>query len=488
MKPTHSLGSFNTSHLPHRKSNKFESFNNYNSNLTDNEDSDLEQESFTWKSKPAIWSDDTRMNALFAPFRKRDLNALHYDNKMKFWKEAITSFCKENQIIQLDMPTLESYFIRKKIKPKCLEAVMAELLTEGSFKTRSDALKPKLGVIQNVINKCIWSPLAWSTNFILEKTAISSYIPYRSSSTPNLTDMNLSSISQLSDNTNSADQFVNMNMIEIKSNEFLNLLRKKVVFNNVDCVIEYERIFDYAAQLLNGNDVERDIQILIKYLEVNQKLIVFTSENNKKLVKFSVNNQNVAPVTEIELSYMQLKETEAKLGFEVNKIEDEINSLTETIKGLVKQNNRPAAMKHLKKRKQLEKSLDTKDNTLSNIQAMLMSIQQADTNRLTYDAYNKSAHALKEANKTIDQDKLDDTIQDLQEMMQVNTEIEEAMKSPISTATRFDESELNAELADLLASPTVSSTKDESMDMTDILSSLPNIPAQTPKKSTLAHS
>ena len=110
-------------------------------------------------------------------------------------------------------------------------------------------------------------------------------------------------------------------MIEIKSNEFLNLLRKKVVFNNVDCVIEYERIFDYAAQLLNGNDVERDIQILIKYLEVNQKLIVFTSENNKKLVKFSVNNQNVAPVTEIELSYMQLKETEAKLGFEVNKIE-----------------------------------------------------------------------------------------------------------------------------------------------------------------------
>lgn len=482
MKPTQSLNSFNTSHLYRNKSNSFQTFNENHENLIDNEDSDLENDNYSWKSRPVVWSDDTRMNALFAPFRKRDLNPLHYDNKMKFWKETIINLCKENKIIQVDVPLLENFFTRNKIKPKCLESVMNELQASGSFKTRSDALKPKLGLIQNVINKCIWSPLAWSTNFILEKTAIKSYIPYRSNSTPNLSDLNLSTASQKSDSSDKT-QFVNVNMIETKSNELLTLLQKRIVFNNVDCLVEYDHLFDLAPQFLNNSSAERDIELLVRYLEANQKLIVFMSENKKKLVKFSMNNQNVTPVTEIELSYMQLKETEAKLETETNKIEGEISSLTETIKEYLKNNNRSAAMKYLKKRKQLEKSLESKDNMLSNIQAILMSIQQTDTNRIAYDAYNKSAHALKEANKTIDMDKLDDTMQDLQEIMQVNTDIEEVMKTPIST--RFDESELNAELADLLSDS--AAPKDESMDMTDVLASLPEAPKHTPQKKATSH-
>lgn len=85
------------------------------------------------------------MNALFAPFRKRDLNPLHYDNKMKFWRELIVAYCKEKQILQVDIHSLEGFFTRKKIKPKCLEPVLNELIKEGSFKTQSEILKPKPG-------------------------------------------------------------------------------------------------------------------------------------------------------------------------------------------------------------------------------------------------------------------------------------------------------------------------------------------------------
>lgn len=85
------------------------------------------------------------MNALFAPFRKRDLNPLHYDNKLKFWKEQINSYCKEKEIIQVDLKSLEGFFIRKKIKPKCLDLVLNEMIKEGHFKTSQDVLKPKLG-------------------------------------------------------------------------------------------------------------------------------------------------------------------------------------------------------------------------------------------------------------------------------------------------------------------------------------------------------
>ena len=110
-----------------------------------------------------------------------------------------------------------------------------------------------------------------------------------------------------------------------------------------------------------------------------------------------------------------------------------------------------------------------------------MSIQQADTNQLTFNVYNKSVAALKEANKVVNLDKLDDTIQDLQDIMYANTEIEDALaKSPLPSKYSFDDLELNNELADLLANTGVKpmrlNTVDESFDLNDLLSSLPKVP------------
>jgi hypothetical protein len=101
--------------------------------------------------RPDVWSDDTRMNALFAPFRKRDLNPLHYDNKLKFWKEQILAYCNENEIIQIDLKTLENCFMRQKRKPKCLETVLAKMITDGNFQTRNELLRPKIGFALSLI-------------------------------------------------------------------------------------------------------------------------------------------------------------------------------------------------------------------------------------------------------------------------------------------------------------------------------------------------
>lgn len=482
MKPINKLGASSSFNQSHNHSNRIRSFD-YENTLTDNEDSgeDEGEERHTWKSKPLEWSDDTRMNALFASFRKRELNALHYDNKMKFWKEQIKAFCKENNVIQMNLHTLENCFMRKNIKPKCLELVIKEMLTDGSFKTRTEILRPKQGLIQTVISKCIWSPLTWSTNYLLEKTQIASYLPYRSNSTPNLCDLNSSTLSQNSVSPSSNIHFVNSIMVEQKGSELIRTLQKYIVFSNVDCIIDYEKLVEISRKIVNSN--ESDIELVIEYLESNLKILVHELEDsNKKVVKFTSNfQQSVSPVTDIELSYNQLKQTEQKLEKDTQNIEAEICSLNDTIKSLLKQNNRRDAMKYLKKRKQLEKSLETKDNTLLNIQAMLMSIQQADTNKLTYDAYNRSATALKEANKDVNVDKLDDTMQDLQEMMQVNSEIEDVLKSPVSSKYNFDDSELSSELAELMAiselqKPSQKTSHDESMDMSEVLNSLPKIP------------
>jgi hypothetical protein len=173
-----------------------------------------------------------------------------------------------------------------------------------------------------VINKCIWSPLVWSTSYILNNTAISSYIPYRSPSAPNLTDLNSSTLSQKNESSLADTTLVNVSMIDTKSSELLSMLRTKVIFNNVDCLIEYERLYDLCRKILPDDDqIEKDMELLVKYLEVNHRVIVFEAEDNKKMIKFAMGSANVLPVTELELSYLQLKETEKKLEAETIKLE-----------------------------------------------------------------------------------------------------------------------------------------------------------------------
>jgi hypothetical protein len=271
----------------------------------------------------------------------------------------------------------------------------------------------------------------------------------------------------------------------LKSSELIETLKKTVVYSNVDYVIEYDEILKYCEKILNKKTFQQDTDLIIKYLEVNKKLITFEI-SNKKYVKFVTSmNQNVTPVSQLETSYIDLKQTESKLEKDSLKLENEITALNEQIKVYLKQNNKNLAMKCLKKRKILEKSLCTKDNNLSNVQAILMTIQQADTNQMTYDIYNKSSVALKEANKNVNIDKLDDTIQDLQDMIYTNNELEEVLsKSPLpSRMYNVDESELNLELSDLLANTNVYDKKtinlekvDESFDLSGLLESLPEVP------------
>jgi hypothetical protein len=454
-----------------------------------------------WLSKPADWSDDVRMNALFAPFRNRDLNPLHYDNKLKFWKQVITSYCNEKKILEFNLNQLEHFFQRKNIKPKCFELVVSEMLKEKTLSTREDILKPRQGLIKNVFNKLVWSPLAWSTSYILKPLTYtsssanfqtnnpSSLSSPRSSSSPSL-DILTSPGGSILKNDNR--YFVFPDLIENRSNDLLKSLQDNVVYRNVDSLIEYDQLYSLA-----GNYSDTDLNLLIRYLEVNQKVLIDDKLiENKKLLKFTIKtNSNVEPVSDMELSYLRLKQTERKLELESSKLSQQIDSLNNDIKGCLKQ-NKNQALKYLKKRKQLEKNLENKDSVIANLQAVMMNIQQADTNQITLDVYNKSVNALKGVNKDINIDKIDETMCDLQDIMTANNEIEESLaKSPINQKySTIDDQELNEELEDLLKDVKIDfdsddvkkslkndlEEKEDAFNLDDILKSLPKIPVNSP--------
>lgn len=483
---------FNTSSFASPQNLNRTNFNNDSVCYTDSDDED----DLKWKSRPVVWVDDVRMNALFAPFRNRDLNPLHYDNKLKFWKESILNYCREKQIIQFDLAYLENAFRRKNIKPKCLELVLNELAKEKSISTRDEVLKPKPGLIQNIFTKLVWSPLAWSTSYLFKSvvsynsTSTSTTSYYSSSytlSSPKSGNSLESSFNKIQSSPTKEDTpnktYVLPELVEFKAQELLKQLHSSVVYKNIDCVIEYEKLIDQTREFLK----ETDLELILKFLEVNQKVLIIDSNVvNRKLVKFSVNSsQNVQPLNEIEISYLKLKEIEKKLELEADKLTAQIEQLNANIKAQLVQGNKSTALKFLKKRKTLEKSLDGKDSILNNIESMIMSIQQADTNQATLDVYTKGLSAIKEANKGINIDQIDDTMYEIQDICNQNNEIEEALaKSPMSNKYSFDEKELTAELNELLAQE----NQENSFNMDDILKNLPQIPNDTPQKATASSS
>lgn len=95
------------------------------------------------------------------------------------------------------------------------------------------------------------------------------------------------------------------------------------------------------------------------------------------------------------------------------------------------------ALKFLKRRKQLEKTAENKDGILTNVQTLIMNIQQADTNKLTYDLFSKGVSALKEANKGMSIDQIDETLDDLHEIIAANVEIEETLTKQSAIPNRL---------------------------------------------------
>jgi hypothetical protein len=232
---------------------------------------------------------------------------------------------------------------------------------------------------------------------------------------------------------------------------------------------------------------EEDLELVLRYLRANDKCIL--NEHlieNRKLVKFSCGfNQRCDSITQLEVCYVKLRNLEAKLESEVENLSKQIEVLVENqIKVYVRQNNKQMALKYLKKKKQLEKSIEKKEATLTNIQTMIHNIQQTDTNKITFEVYNESASALKEANKGLDLNKIDDTIEQLQDVFDTNAEIEDALKSPISSKYAFDDKELNHELDILLADVDVSTSDlrkglkfdNDTFNLSEMLESLPSVP------------
>ncbi|KAF0272610.1 hypothetical protein FOG51_02334 [Hanseniaspora uvarum] len=133
-------------------------------------------------------------------------------------------------------------------------------------------------------------------------------------------------------------------------------------------------------------------------------------------------------------------------------LEQQIEELREKAKAYMVKKNTNMAKIQLKKSKILEGELTKSLQQVENLEMQLFTIENANLNLETVKAIGKANNAMKEINTSMNIDKVEDTMDEVRENMDMNEEISEALTRPIGGASSayVDDEELEDELAGLM--------------------------------------
>lgn len=142
---------------------------------------------------------------------------------------------------------------------------------------------------------------------------------------------------------------------------------------------------------------------------------------------------------------VQLREHIATLNKKEEYLEKQISRQDE----IARQNvttNRSVAKLALRKKKKLETELDRIENQIESLETQLSAIESANLNLETMKAMKQGAKAIKQIHSDFNVDKVDETMDDIRDQVEVSQEISDAISRPLGSDA-VDDDELEEELA-----------------------------------------
>lgn len=112
--------------------------------------------------------------------------------------------------------------------------------------------------------------------------------------------------------------------------------------------------------------------------------------------------------------------------------------------------NRGVAIEALKRKKQYETDMSKISGTITTMQVQIMTIENANINLEAMNAMKMGSEAIREIHGSINISKVDDTMDDIKEQMDLANEVSNAISQPVGFGPDYDDDELQAEL-DMLA-------------------------------------
>lgn len=374
---------------------------------------------------PTCWSDDVRMNALFAPFRLKSANPESWQMKMKFWTDMLKQWCRHKGDPFISAHEAKIAFMRDGRTAACLDIVVEELL-------RNNELLP--------INKCTSALSAseegwihWTARLAIKPVAVAasaftSLLPSRYA---------IDSDGLPKASVPATQRFVMYSALREQSLLFL---------REYPSDAEHCGTFDELMKSCNYPHTKREcFEIIMGYL-LQEGLAMKKGD----LFKISCTASKVAPITDCDETLHRLLATEKKLQLDIEKYHHDADRAVEDARISMSNGNKLAAKHHLRRKQRYLSRAQVCDSALENIRQLLHDIQHVDMNTEVVNTYRISADVLKRSMKAggLSEDAAHATIDELNAALEEYNDIENAISS---SNDEFDVEELEKELSDLMS-------------------------------------
>ncbi|KAL0852795.1 hypothetical protein ABMA27_012602 [Loxostege sticticalis] len=375
---------------------------------------------------PPCWSDDVRMNALFAPFRIKTANPESWDMKMKFWSDMLRQWCKCKKDPIISAADAKFAFQRKGRTPACIDIVVEELCRSGD-------LSP-LSKYQQILHNGPEGWVRWGARLAFKPaafalTAVSSLLPGRQS-------VDNDGLPKAS--IDSTQRWVLESAVKEQATELLNNYPKHA--ERIGTIEELMRHCSWEQ----GRET---FEVLLGYL-VAQGVAV----KKEDIVKIAEPDKKATPVTETDEALVKLMAAESRLEAELSRLTRDAAAAESDARAATRLGNKLAAKNHLRRKLKAQHRATRCESTLENVRHLLQQTREVDVNATIVDTYKTTADAMKRNMKEggLEEDAVHDTMDELKEVMDTYNEVEKALSS---TVDDFDMQELEEELKELMARP-----------------------------------
>ncbi|KAK2588706.1 hypothetical protein KPH14_001596 [Odynerus spinipes] len=400
---------------------------------------------------PDCWNQDDRMNALFSPFRSKSANQQDWISKYKFWNDIIHAWLRHTKQCTFSLFDLNEIFKRKGCSPLCLTTVVEEMLRNKEIVSEEEFLKE---------TNDSWT--AWSLNIFIKKPLTWSYCKVKDY--------------VVGQNVNICTSYVHLKAVK----EIAEFIHSTIRNESEYILISTSEILEKCKEKESHSGItENTLKLALTWLKHHKKAAFRkSSTSDELLVKFSV--QEVHNISELEEALYKLSNQENKLEREIELLEKEKVAIMDKAKVYLTKELQQAAKSHLRKKIELEKTIEKRAKTLANLRALILSIQDTHSNTGVLDAYKIGSNILMQfEEKGLTEHEVRDVMDDVNEALTNYRDVQSTLTETLPSIDFESDSDLEKELSELINEDDVCNSKvnttSEKMELEDLEQRLKNL-------------
>lgn len=192
---------------------------------------------------------------------------------------------------------------------------------------------------------------------------------------------------------------------------------------------------------------DRDIDVLLRYLARDKYALSY----DESTLKFKAPTASLPePITQEDRSIASLKTLIANMTIQIDNLHARVATLQSTAQAAVKIGNKTSALSALRSKKLAERSLQSRIDTLHQLEEVYTKIEAAADQVEVVKAMEASAGVLKTLNKKVGGvEKVEDVLESLREEMGKVDEVTGVISEPVDGKAILDEAEVDDELKSL---------------------------------------